>query len=90
MKLENQIRLLLFTKMGKYLRFFSIFFFTIFQIQGNRLLFDHKKESDYGDCIGIGLRKKDGRIWLSHNGEFLNELPPSERMTNKEREKLKK
>ncbi len=27
---------------------------------------------------GIGINKKDRRVWFTHNGVFLNMLPPSE------------
>ena len=40
---------------------------------------------------GIGLRSKDKRIWISHNGVFLNETAPSEKkLTEKEKEKKQK
>jgi len=28
--------------------------------------------------IGAGFRSRDNRVWLSRNGVFLNEPPPSE------------
>ncbi|CAD8119593.1 unnamed protein product [Paramecium sonneborni] len=56
----------------------------------NNLHQDHKFQSVYGETIGIGIRQKDGRVWLSYNGKFLNPPPPSEGKSQEDMEKEKK
>ena len=38
----------------------------------------------------IGLTKADGLVWISYNGEFLNEPPPSEKFSDLDKKKEKK
>lgn len=35
--------------------------------------YDYKLKCNFGQTLGIGMRLKDTRIWLSYNGKFLNE-----------------
>ncbi|CAD8208476.1 unnamed protein product [Paramecium pentaurelia] len=51
---------------------------------------DHKFQAVYGETIGIGIRQKDGRVWLSYNGKFLNPPPASEGKSKEDMEKEKK
>ncbi|CAD8108350.1 unnamed protein product [Paramecium primaurelia] len=56
----------------------------------NALHQDHKFQAVYGETIGIGIRQKDGRVWLSYNGRFLNPPPLSEGKNQEDLEKEKK
>ncbi|CAD8206053.1 unnamed protein product [Paramecium octaurelia] len=56
----------------------------------NALHQDHKFQAVYGETIGIGIRQRDGRVWLSYNGRFLNPPPASEGKNQEELEMEKK